>query len=281
MLKNKKTFKEFIQGNGFYVITGIALMVVVVTAMVLPRKGEGSVAKEPEKYADNQQVVAAEDLSKLRIPTIEPRMDQEDELEESQSPKENTTAIEIGDNDEVDQTVAQELEEEIVSETFSSTTPSKEEIFHGDNELFAWPVEEQIIYGYSDNDTGSSFMNPTLDRTMRSFGLFLKAEQDAKVTVAGQGKVIAITNYPTTETPQNMDYPQVGLAVIVDHGNDWKTVYGLHTGQAVVQVGDVLQAGDVIGTIGKPSKDFSVTGTNLYFQMLKNDLPVNPKDMLK
>ena len=283
MLNKKNTFKDFIQGNGFYVLTGIVLIAVVVTAMVLPRKGEGDVAKEPDKYAENQQVAAAEDISALRVPTIEPRMDQEDE-EVTQDSNTDTAIIETKNNEVADQAadkaVAQELEE-VVSETFSSTTASKEELFHGDDDFFAWPVEEQIIYGYSDNDIGSSFMNPTLDRTMRSFGLFLKAEEQAKVKAAGQGKVISISNYPTANIPQNMDYPQVGLAVIVDHGNDWKTVYGLHKGEATVKVGDIVQAGDVIGSIGKPSMDFSVTGSNLYFQVLKKDMPVNPKDMLK
>lgn len=277
MLNKKNTFKEFIQGNGFYVLTGIALIAVVVTAMILPKQGEGNIAKEAEKYTDNQPVVVAEDIGELRIPTIEPRMDQEDDLEAIQEAEDYAPVAQI-ENQEV---VTQESEEEIVSATFSSTTTTKEEMFHADDDLFAWPVEEQIIYGYSDNDTGSSFMNPTLERTMRSFGLFLKAEQEAKVKVAGQGKVIAVTNYPTADIPRNMDYPQVGLAVIIDHGNDWKTVYGLHRGEAIVQVGDFVQAGDVIGSLGEPSKDFSATGTNLYFQVLKDDMPVNPKDMLK
>lgn len=297
MLNKKKTFKEFIQGNGFYVLTGIVLMGVVVTAMVIPKKGDGDVAKEADKYAPNQSVTAAEDISKLRIPTVEPRMDadeledqQESQLEVTRETDDQTSVAtaEVDKQEEVakaeDQVaVAQEPKEEIVSETFSSTTAdtaNMEEIFHADDALFAWPVQESIIYGYSDNDVGSSFMNPTLDRTMRSFGLFLKTEQDAKVAVADHGTVLAVTNYPTADIAKDMDYPQVGLAVIVDHGNDWKTVYGLHTGEASVKAGDVVQAGDIIGSVGKPSKDFSLTGSNLYFQVLKNDLPVNPKEKL-
>ncbi len=299
--KNKNTFKEFIQGNGFYVLTGVVLIAVVVTAMILPRKGEGDVAKEPDKYAPNQAATAAEDISQLRFPTLEPRMDQEEvesdvvedeqehEVEITRSPEDDSVAVETDEQVVValvedapaKEEVVVQVPEEIVAETFNSTTANVEELFHADDELFAWPVEEKIIYGYSDNDIGSSFMNPTLDRTMRSFGLFLQTEENAKVSVASQGTVLSVINYPTAETPKNMDYPQVGLAVIVDHGNDWKTVYGLHTGEATVKAGDLVQAGDVIGSIGKPSKDFSVTGPNLYFQVLKNDLPVNPKDMLK
>ncbi len=286
--KNKKsTFKEFMAGNGFYMLTGIALIAVVVTAMVMPKKGNGNVAKEPQEHSQDQ--TAAEDISELRIPTIEPRMEVEDDLEESlevsQDSQESIGAVQAENNEATDQVVQEVViedpEEEMVSETFSSTTASPEEIFHSDDDFFSWPVEERIIYGYSDNDVGSSFMNPTLDRTMRSFGLFLKTEEDAAVAVAAQGKVVSIANYPTAQMPRDMDYPQVGLAVIVDHGNDWKTVYGLHTGDATVKEGDIVQAGDIIGSVGKPSQDFSVTGSNLYFQVLKDDKPVNPKEILK
>lgn len=275
------------QGNGFHVLTGAILVAVVVTAMVMPKKGAGDVAQEPDKYAQNQPADAAEDISDLRLPTMEPRMELEDEMPEAE--ESNSEEVEVSqpvveieiEEKEAEAEVEEEDEEEIVSETFSSTTAAREEVFHSDDDLFTWPVDENIIYEYSDNDVGSSFMNPTLERTMRSFGLFLKSEDQAKVAVAGQGKVLSVTQYPTADIPAKMDYPQVGTAVIVDHGNDWKTVYGLHTGKASVSPGDFVEAGDIVGTIGAPSKDFSLTGSNLYFQILKNDQPVNPKDMLK
>lgn len=276
MLKKKNTFKDFIQGNGFYVLTAVALIAIVVTAIVLPKKGQGNVAQEPDKYAPNRET-AAEDISDLRVPTIEPRIDDDfaivDEVETEQGQDLHSQVPSDALEDEV--------QEDLLSETFSSTTPENVELFHGDEELFEWPIEEQIIYNYSDNDIGSSFMNPTLDRTMRSFGLFLKAEEQDKVKVAAKGEVLSIVQYPTDDTSRELDYPQVGTAIIIDHGNNWKTVYGLHTGEATVTVGDFLEAGDVVGTVGMPSQDFVLTGTNLYFQVLKHDVPVNPKDMLK
>lgn len=284
--KNKNTFTDFIQGNGFYLLTGVVLLAVVVTSMVLPRKGESDLAKQEQEYAQDSPVASAEDINDLRLPTIEPRMEVEDEIaitedlrddisddvsDLDEDSHEHVPVIEIEDN----------LEEEILSETFSSTTASQEEIFHSDDDLFAWPIEGRVIYEYSDNDVGSSFMNPTLDRTMRSFGLFLKTQEQDKVKVAGRGEVISITQYPTAEIAKDMDFPQVGTAIIVDHGNQWKSVYGLHRGEASVEVGDLVQAGDIVGTIGKPTSDFALTGPNLYFQLLKNDKPMNPSDMLK
>lgn len=285
MLNKKRSFKKFVTGNGFYILTGVALIAVVATAIILPKQGKGDVTKEPDKYAINRPV-AADDMDELRVPTIDPTLSLEDEYDITDDNE--LESSDKADLKEKDQVAVNETktntdttsQEEITSETFKSTTSTKEELFHADNDLFAWPIDEPIIYDYSDNDQGKSFINPTLDRTMRSFGLFLKAKAKDEVRVAAKGKVIAITDYPTADMPPAMDYPSVGLAVIVDHGNEWKTVYGLHQGQATVKVGDHVQLGQVIGTVGKASRDFTLTGENLYFQILKNDLPINPQDKL-
>lgn len=283
MLNKKSSFKQFMKGNGFYILTGVSLIAIVTAAMILPKKGEGNVAEQPDKYAVNRPATAG-DISDLRVPTIDPRLDQED-LAMDEDSKEMDVAEKTIDQEDLvvkaTEVQTDEIEEELVSETFSSTTTTKEELFHADNDLFQWPLENQIIYSYSDNDQGRSFMNPTLDRTMRSFGLFIKAEEDTKVRAAALGRVLSIIDYPTAGLSSDMDYPQVGTAVIIDHGNDWKTVYGLHQGQASVEEGDMVHIGDTVGLIGKPSKDFSLTGTNLYFQVLKNDIPMDPEKKLE
>ena len=285
MLNKKRSFKKWITGNGFYILTGVALIAVVVTAIILPKQGKGDVTQEPDKYAIHRPA-AADDMDELRVPTIDPTVGLEDEYD-------ITDDIELESSDKADTTQENQVvasdtkagkdtasEEDITSETFKTTTSTKEELFHADNDLFAWPIDEPIIYDYSDNDQGKSFINPTLDRTMRSFGLFLKAKDKDEVRVAAKGRVVAVTDYPTADMSPSMDYPNVGLAVIVDHGNEWKTVYGLHQGQATVKVGDQVQQGQVIGTVGKASRDFRLTGENLYFQILKNNSPVNPQEKL-
>ena len=280
MLNNKSSFRQFMKGNGFYILTGVALIAVVTTAVLVPKKGEGKVAEQPERYATNRPAVA-EDISDLRVPTIDPRMDEEDSKMVDNTTQESHASQEESAQQPPVAQVSEANQEEVVSETFSSTTSTGTDLFHPDNDLFAWPLENKIIYSYSDNETGRSFINPTLDRTMRSFGIFIEAEESSKVQAAAQGKVLAITDYPMAELSSKTDYPQVGTAIIVDHGNEWKTVYGLHEGQALVEVGDMVQTGDIIGSVGKASRDFSLTGTNLYFQILKNDVSVNPEEKLE
>ena len=45
--------------------------------------------------------------------------------------------------------------------------------------------------------------------------------------------------------------------------------------------GATVEAGQIIGYIGEPTKYYSVEGSNLYFQLLKDGKPVNPLDYLE
>jgi len=63
-----------------------------------------------------------------------------------------------------------------------------------------------------------------------------------------------------------------GLATIIDHG------WGIHTGywhqtETYVQVGDMVNAGQVIGTVGSSGR---VTGPHLHWELWVNDVPVDP-----
>ena len=46
-------------------------------------------------------------------------------------------------------------------------------------------------------------------------------------------------------------------------------------------MGDRVSRGDLLGFVSEPTKYYSVEGSNLYFQMLKDGEPVNPMDYLQ
>lgn len=67
-----------------------------------------------------------------------------------------------------------------------------------------------------------------------------------------------------------------GRLVIVDHGNDYFTVLA-HLDALHVGVGDVVHAGDVIGTVGETG---SLVGPRLYFEIRHGSRAVNPAQWL-
>ena len=45
--------------------------------------------------------------------------------------------------------------------------------------------------------------------------------------------------------------------------------------------GDYVAAGSAIGSLNEPTKYYSVEGTNLYFQVLKDGEPVDPMNFME
>lgn len=63
-------------------------------------------------------------------------------------------------------------------------------------------------------------------------------------------------------------------------GNGYSAVYG-QLKDVQVQAGDYIAAGEPIGSLNEPTKYYSVEGTNLYFQVLKDGEPVDPMNFME
>ena len=63
-----------------------------------------------------------------------------------------------------------------------------------------------------------------------------------------------------------------GHCVVIDHGYSLATVYG-HQSQLLVQVGDIVTAGQVIGLVGSTGIS---TGPHLHLEVRLRGAPVDP-----
>ena len=92
---------------------------------------------------------------------------------------------------------------------------------------------------------------------------------DGDVRSAARGKVSQIRNDEETGTTLTMEL-----------GNGYEAIYG-QLADLTVEEGDTIEAGTLIGYVGEPTKYYTLEGSNLYFQLLKDDDPVNPMDFLE
>jgi murein DD-endopeptidase MepM/ murein hydrolase activator NlpD len=67
-----------------------------------------------------------------------------------------------------------------------------------------------------------------------------------------------------------------GNAIIIDHQNGYKSLYG-HLSKISVQQGDAVEQGEKIGVMGDTGHSF---GVHLHFEVLKNGRNVNPMSYL-
>ena len=83
----------------------------------------------------------------------------------------------------------------------------------------------------------------------------------ASVVAAADGKVTTV------------DYNSArGYYIVIDHGNEYATLYQ-HLSRQDVVVGDVVYQGDQIGTVGDTGIS---TAPHLHFEIHVNGTPVDP-----
>ena len=68
-----------------------------------------------------------------------------------------------------------------------------------------------------------------------------------------------------------------GNTVVLDHGLGIYTFYG-HLSESSVRVGDILEAGDVLGKVGATGR---VTGPHLHWGLTVERARVNPLQIVK
>ena len=95
-------------------------------------------------------------------------------------------------------------------------------------------------------------------------GIEIEARADAPVTAVHEGAVVFAERFKG-----------YGLMVVVDHGGKHHSLYA-HLGEVLVQPGQRVEAGEVIGTVGT-----ALEGPGLYFEMRFQGKPEDPLEWLR
>ncbi|MCC8152114.1 MAG: peptidoglycan DD-metalloendopeptidase family protein [Lachnospiraceae bacterium] len=130
----------------------------------------------------------------------------------------------------------------------------------------SWPLQGDVILNYS---MDQSVYFATLDQYKYNPALVIAGEVNDPVTAAAAGQVISV------ETSE-----ETGETVAMEIGGGYQLVYG-QLKEIQASEGDYVAEGDLLGFVSEPTKYYSVEGSNLYFQMLKDGEPVNPLHYLK
>lgn len=129
-----------------------------------------------------------------------------------------------------------------------------------------WPLQGNVIMDYSMDQT---IYFATLEQYKYNPAVIIGAEVNTQVDSVAAGKVTAIDTNEET-----------GATMTVDLGDGYSAVYG-QLKEIPQEVGDYVESGEIIGYVSEPTKYYSVEGSNLYFQLLKDGTPVNPMEYLE
>lgn len=132
---------------------------------------------------------------------------------------------------------------------------------------FEKPVEGEIVREYAKDNL---IYSATLDEWTTHSGIDIQAEKTTVVKSAEAGTVKSIKNDP-----------RYGLTIVVEHANNFQTVYSnLLTSEFVVE-GEKVEKGQALGTVGNTAVFEIADEPHLHFEILKDNIPEDPSIYIK
>ncbi len=176
-------------------------------------------------------------------------------------PEQETNTSDTEENIEEDMTDTDENAQK-EAETAGNTV----NVWFDENSILEWPASGATLIGYSMDQT---VYFSTLEQYKYNPALIIGGEVGEEIDAAAPG---IVSNIEQTA--------QTGITVTLDMGNGYTAVYG-QLKEVPLQVGDYVGADELVGYMSEPTKYYSVEGANLYFEVLKDGVPVNPLDFME
>ena len=215
--------------------------------------------EDREEQAKNQNVVEESEDIILGSNLFDTEYEYADMESEENQVAEIDKEANLEDDEEQD-IVPQESEEESPVGTITQEALH----FNPENGL-VWPLEGAVLLDYSMDAT---IFFPTLQQYQYNPAMVISAKVNQKVYAIAKGKITDITTNEET-----------GCTVTQDLGDGYTAVYG-QLKELNFDVGEMVESGQVVGYVSEPTKYYSVEGSNIYFQILKDGEPVDPKEIL-
>lgn len=275
----KQKVSEFIKGKSFYLVLLTGLCAVIVIALVYTNVGSSN--KENGLVDLNQpipNVVSNENTDDNSVNNDKTNYDtasakiqndillENDIVNENEVDNESTEVMSNSANKmkSADKTKGIVDTKNIKAvEADSSKTTSLN--FHEEDGL-KWPIQGNVLLNFN---MEHSIYFETLRQYKVNPAIIIQGTVGEEVLSATKGIV--------TDLVEN---EETGLTMTMSIGSGYKLVYG-QLEDAKVKVGDTVSEGEIIGYVAEPTKYYIVEGSNLYFQVLKDDEAINPMLLLK
>lgn len=146
----------------------------------------------------------------------------------------------------------QEPEQELVADT---------PLFFSEEDSLALPVIGDVILDYS---MDKAVYHATMQQYHYNPALVVAASEGQTITAAADG-VVSDVYYDS----------QTGNTIRFDLGNGYMLTYG-QLDDISLKAGDRVAAGDVVGKVAKPTIYYTEEGTNVYYKLTKDGVPIDP-----
>ena len=257
----RNSFLTFLKEKSFLIVLTL-MLVSAGTMAALFTLGSDDKSQENEiaKQEEVQKEVQAETPKEMRE---EASVTVKQEVKEAAKPK---TSVSVNRENavlqaELEDQYLEAVETEELAEV--STEDVIAEMFSEDQDIsLSWPVEGEVILPFS---MDQSIYFKTLAQYQYNPAMLIGASEGTEVLTAAAGTVIAVDKCN-----------EFGHYVVMDAGNGFEITYG-QLFDISTEVGEQLEAGQRIGMVAYPTRNYVEEGENLYFKVTKNGESVNPE----
>jgi murein DD-endopeptidase MepM/ murein hydrolase activator NlpD len=130
-----------------------------------------------------------------------------------------------------------------------------------DEDSLALPVIGDVLLDYS---MDKAIYHTTMQQYYYNPALVIAASEGQAITAAADGVVTNV--YYDSKT---------GNTICFDLGNGYELTYG-QLSDISLKNGDKVSAGDVVGKVAKPTIYYTEEGTNIYYKLTKDGVPIDP-----
>ena len=112
--------------------------------------------------------------------------------------------------------------------------------------------------------------SPTLDEWITHNGIDILADKTTVVKASADGTISSIKNDP-----------RYGLTVVIEHANGFSSVYSNLLTAEFIEEGETVKQGQTIATVGNTATFEIADESHLHFEILKDNVQVDPELYLK
>lgn len=260
--RGKRQAAAIFGGMGFY----IALLVCVVAAGVVGYYALLSDEETPEVPDEPVQTVTDNEPG-TSVPVSETEDTHEVLSQENVAvlkPVITPETVDVPDESDEETAVTGEIELEVpvsgevtVPEQPQESTVSVQIVLPLQGETISVFSADRLMY------------DATLDDWRTHDGIDIHAAAGTPVVAAAAGKVISVG-----------EDDRLGVNVVIEHAGGYATTYASLHPETLVEVGEEVEAGAVIGTVGNTSLSESGIGAHLHFSVTRNGELIDPEAYL-
>jgi murein DD-endopeptidase MepM/ murein hydrolase activator NlpD len=238
---------DFVLGKGFYIVLFLCVATIGISGYYLIRSVTDSSGQQLEPASVDQTVELPDESA--AAPAV-PRQ-----------PVETQTAAQApAVSAEPQEETQQPSTPQAADPQPSTSTPAQK------TAVYTWPVKGEVSRGYS-------LEVLAYDETMGDWrthsGIDIAAEEGLKVLCISDGTVQAVYQDDL-----------MGATVVVDHGDGLVSAYSNLASDPVVAVGQAVETGTVLGTVGNTAIAERASVSHLHLEMAQDGDPVDPENFL-